>query len=281
MVKPGWGAEAGDALPLLWHWAYFPELAPADDLGPDGHPRRTDPWAGRFPRRLAGGGRVTGLAPLVLGAPAVRRSQLAGATERAGRHGGLVVCDWLHTYLQSGRTVRQETQTLIYAAARSSRAGQPPAQEVPVPGPPEGSEGPWELVRRLEFGPVLLFRFSAVTWNSHRIHYDRPYATQAEGYGGLLVHGPLLTMLLAQEAERVLGALGTIEFRALSPVLDIDTVDVFVRAVGTGACRAEARTADGRAAFTVLARAAVPEEAGPPGDNRARSCEGGGHASGT
>ena len=115
VVEPGWAAEVGDALPLLWHWAYFPELAPADDLGPDGHPRRTDPWAGRFPRRLAGGGRVTGLAPFVLGAPAVRRSQLAGATERAGRQGGLVVCDWLHTYLQSGRTVRQETQTLIYA----------------------------------------------------------------------------------------------------------------------------------------------------------------------
>jgi 3-methylfumaryl-CoA hydratase len=242
VVQPGRRTEIGDALPLLWHWAYFPELQPTEALGPDGHPRRRDRWAERFPQRVAGGGSVTRHAPFVLGTPALRRSELVGATERMGRRGDLVVCDWRHTYQQADKTVLEEIQTVIYRARRSS-AGT--AGAAPAPRPVEDREHPWELVRHLEFGPVLLFRFSAVTWNSHRIHFDRPFATNEEGYKGLLVHGPLLTIFLAQETERVLGRLDVIGFRAAAPVLDTDQVDVFVHRMDERSGRAEARKADG------------------------------------
>jgi 3-methylfumaryl-CoA hydratase len=270
VVQPERRTEVGDRLPLLWHWAYFPDLAPTGALGPDGHPRRRDPWAERFPRRMAGGGSIRRYAPLVLGTPALRRSELVGARERTGRSGGLVICDWLHTYQQAGATVLEETQTLIYRAPGSEADGGravPARAPAPAPGPFEHSDQPWELVRRLEFGPVLLFRFSAVTWNSHRIHYDRPYAMLEEGYGGLLVHGPLLTMLLAQETERVLGEQDAIEFRVQSPVLDTEAVDVFVQELGGGRCQAEARTADGRVAVWVLGTAGEVKDAGNTSSN--------------
>ena len=251
VVQPGRRTEVGDELPLLWHWAYFPDLAPAADLAADGHPRRADAWAQRFPRRVAGGGRARRLAPFVLGTPARRRSELLSAKQKTGRSGDMVICDWLHTYEQGGQTVLEEDQTVIYREPRPTAGPGAPPAEARRATPPEGDGRSSKLVRRLEFGPVLLFRFSAVTWNSHRIHYDRPYATLEEGYEGLLVHGPLLAMLLAQEPERVLGGLTAVEFRVTAPVFDTETVDVFVRQVDANTCEAEARKADGTVAASL------------------------------
>ncbi len=285
VVQPGRRAEVGDALPVLWQWAYFSDAEAGGSLGEDGHPRRDDPWAAAFPRRMAGGGRVRQLAPLVLGQPAERRSVLDRVEDKVGRSGPLVVCDWRHTYLQGGATVLEEVQTLVYRPARSPAEG--PDGRLLAGGPRPGGSGGLGLglaggqagggpgpgvgpeagagrganpatpeavglpVRRLSFGPVLLFRFSAATWNSHRVHYDRDYA-RAEGYPGLLVQGPLLALLLSQEAERALGRLRVVEFRAQSPVFDTDTVEVYLSATA-GSCRVEARKQDGTLASALVA----------------------------
>jgi 3-methylfumaryl-CoA hydratase len=250
VVQPGRQCAPGDLLPLLWQWAYFPELVANEDLGGDGHPVRHDEWVERFPRRMAGGGRAKWLAPFVIGEPAQRRSELVRAREREGRQGGLVICDWLHIYYQGEVQVLEEVQTVIY---RPLREAEPSGNEAPPPRPSEPDQRAWELVRHLEFDPVQLFRFSAATWNSHRIHYDRPFATGQEGYAGLLVHGPLLTMLLAREAEGVLGELGEVEFRLQAPTFDTEAVDVFVHEINETSCQVEARKDDGMVAVSLSA----------------------------
>lgn len=250
VVQPGRECAPGDLLPVLWQWAYFPELEPNEALGGDGHPRRHDEWVERFPRRMAGGGRAKRLAPFVIGEPAQRRSELVRAREREGRQGGLVICDWLHTYSQGGAQVLEEVQTVIY---RPPRGPAPSGDEAPPPKVSEPDQRAWELMRHLEFDPVMLFRFSAATWNSHRIHYDRPFATQEEGYAGLLVHGPLLTVLLAREAEGVLGELEEVDFRLQAPTFDTQSVDVFVHQVNETSCQVEARKDDGTVAVSLSA----------------------------
>jgi hydroxyacyl-ACP dehydratase HTD2-like protein with hotdog domain len=250
VVQPGRECAPGDLLPVLWQWAYFPELEPNEALGGDGHPLRHDEWVERFPRRMAGGGRAKRLAPFVIGEPAERRSELVRAREREGRQGGLVICDWLHTYSQGGAQVLEEIQTVIYRPPR----GAAPASDV---APPlitnEPDQRAWDFVRRLEFNPVMLFRFSAATWNSHRIHFARPLATQEEGYAGLLVHGPLLTVLLAREAEGVIGELEEVDFRLQAPTFDTQSVDVFVHQVDETSCQVEARKDDGTVAVSLSA----------------------------
>ena len=267
VVQPGRRAGRGDPLPPLWQWAYFAAAVTNEQIGEDGHPKRDDPWAESFPRRVAGAGRVERLAPLVLGRPATKRSVLERAEEKSGRSGRLVVCDWRHTYLQDEVTVIDEVQTLVYrprvpAQDWPSRAQQaspvissPPGHREDE-GPSNGGRGSWSVVRRLEFSPTLLFRFSASTWNSHRIHYDRGYAS-SEGYPGLLVHGPLLAMLMAQEAEQAIGDLRLLEFRALSPVFDNEVVDLYLDLTESG-CRLEARKPDGTLASFLTASAGAP-----------------------
>jgi 3-methylfumaryl-CoA hydratase len=187
----------------------------------------------------------------VIGEPAERRSELTRVREREGRQGGLVICDWLHTYYQGPAQVLEEVQTVIYRPPRDAVPSG--AAEAPPPRPSEPDHLAWDLVRHLEFDPVLLFRFSAATWNSHRIHYDRPFATEGEGYAGLLVHGPLLTMLLAREAECVLGELEEVEFRLQAPTFDTEAVDVFVHEINETSCQVEARKQDGSVAVSLSA----------------------------
>jgi 3-methylfumaryl-CoA hydratase len=250
VVQPGRQCSPGDLLPLLWQWAYFPELVPNESLGGDGHPVRHDEWVERFPRRMAGGGRAKWLAPFVIGEPAQRRSELVRSREREGRQGGLVICDWQHTYSQGDVQVLEEVQTVIY---RPLREAGPAGDEASPPRASEPDQRAWELVRHLEFDPVMLFRFSAATWNSHRIHYDRPFATGQEGYAGLLVHGPLLTVLLALEAESVLGELAEVEFRLQAPTFETEGADVFVHEINETSCQVEARKDDGTVAVALSA----------------------------
>ena len=242
----------GDELPLLWHWAYFAEIVGQSGLGADGHTFRHDALAERFPlsygrrrvRRPSRGLRV--------GRPATRHSHLEEITEKQGRTGPLLFAVWRHSVVQEGRTVLEESQTLVY---------RPPLAEAPGggSGPERHREGvirpQYSLRRTLSFDAALLFRFSAVTWNAHRIHYDHPYATQSEGFPGLVVHGPLVAAELALEASREIGRLAHIEFSVRAPVFVDDRVEAFGQKSGLSRFSAEARLADGTLAMSLDAEA--------------------------
>jgi 3-methylfumaryl-CoA hydratase len=266
VVAPSREAEAGSPLPPLWHWAYFATIATAEETGADGHRRQDVPRQDRFPRRMAGGGSLQLGRPLVLGQPAEKTSVLEGAEEKRGRAGPLLVCHWRHIYTQAGKMAIEEAQTLIYlpgASPERAAAGSevdsggagsapPSAAQAPPGEAPRGTAADgWPRLRRLHFDPVTLFRFSAATWNSHRIHYDRDYAS-SEGYPGLVVHGPLLAVIMAGEAENAIGPLGFVEYRAHAPVFDTDAVELYIDA-NESTCRLEARKADGVVATSLSA----------------------------
>lgn len=191
---PGYGPAAGDPLPPLWHWMFFLEWPAHRQLGEDGHPRE-----GRFlppvpdRRRMFAGGRVRLARPLLLGQAAERRSELAGSEVKHGRSGELLLTSVRHEIWQAGELAVTDEQDLVY------RSGQPNTQ-APVAAPedaaPPTSSAPWQAP--LVADPVLLFRFSALTANAHRIHYDERYAREVERYPGLVVHGPLLLLRMLE-----------------------------------------------------------------------------------
>ncbi len=205
---PGDGAP----LPLLWQWHFFTPTTVSADLGPDGHPRLpADAPTARFPRRMWAGGRVTQLTPLVVGVEAERRSTVLRTKETSGRSGDLLVVTLEHRYRQGGADAIVEEQDLVYRTV-GPPVPAPEGGEVPV-----APEGGWAARRVIE-APVL-FRFSAITFNSHRIHYDEPYATGVEGYPGLVVHGPMTATLLAGEARARTGReVVGFDFRATAPL---------------------------------------------------------------
>src|SRR5215472_8643314 len=190
--------ETGDPLPPMWHWFTLLEHPAQAELGADGHPARgpfLPPIPGR--RRMWAGGRLRLAAPILVGAQLSARSSVAAVSVKSGRSGELAFVTVRHELAVDGAAAGVEEQDIVY---RSQPDGVPaPAVARPETGMPD-PEGQWRL--ELATGPVLLFRFSALTYNAHRIHYDRPYATQAEGYPDLVVHGPLLA-LLALELPRV------------------------------------------------------------------------------
>jgi len=212
----------GEGLPLLWHWVYLLDRPAQADLGPDGHPLRgtiaASPGLGR--RRMWAGGRVRTSGPLRCGEPATKRSRAVSIQEKQGRSGPLTFIVVEHQVLQRDHVVIDEQQDIVYREAVSS-AGQPmgPSGEGPVIRP---AAGEWAI----EVSPTLLFRFSALTYNAHRIHYDRDYARNVEGYPGLLTHGPLQALAMA-EAARTAGYRGDqhdgrlyFEYRLTSPLFD-------------------------------------------------------------
>jgi 3-methylfumaryl-CoA hydratase len=203
------GRAAGDPLPLLHHWLYFWDVKPPAGLGPDGHPAK-----GGFlppvplPRRMWAGGRLTFLRPLPLGARATRRSTITAVSEKTGRSGSLVFVTVAHEIDAGEGVAIREEQDLVYREAAAAPV--PPPAAAPAP------DTPWR--QDVDPDPVLLFRYSALTMNGHRIHYDRPYATGEEGYPGLVVHGPLQATLLIGLAERHLGApIAGFDFRGQKP----------------------------------------------------------------
>lgn len=186
-------------LPLLWHWMYLLDRPREDELGPDGHPTRSSVQAPPAPglRRMWAGGRVRSLGPLLLDAPATRESRVASVEHKAGRSGPLTFVTIAHRITQAGTTVVEEDQHLVYRA-RPATDGAPVAPQPEQGQPLAVAPGEWELT----ITPVLMFRFSALTYNAHRIHYDRDYARGVEGYPGLLVHGPLQALAMAEAARR-------------------------------------------------------------------------------
>ncbi|WP_410626536.1 MaoC family dehydratase N-terminal domain-containing protein [Amycolatopsis sp. cmx-8-4] len=202
--------EAG--LPLLWHWLYLLERPAQADLGPDGHPVRggvlAPPGPGR--RRMWAGGRVRTSGPLRCGEPATRHSEVLSTTEKHGGSGALTFVVVAHRISQRGQVVVDEQQDVVYR-----EAGLPSLPgDGPVVPPADGD-------RALDVTPTLLFRFSALTYNAHRIHYDRDYSRDVEGYPGLLTHGPLQALAMA-EAAHAAGCEGdqTFDYRLVSPLFD-------------------------------------------------------------
>ena len=209
-------------LPLLWHWVYLLDRPAQAELGPDGHPLRGTiaafPALGR--RRMWAGGRIRTSGPLRCGEPATKRSRVLSVLEKQGRSGPLTFIVVEHRILQRGQVVIDEQQDIVYREAASS-ASQLSAS--PEDGPAaQPADGDWVI----EISPSLLFRFSALTYNAHRIHYDRDYAMQVEGYPGLLTHGPLQALAMA-EAARAAGCHGDrsdgrqqFRYRLTSPLFD-------------------------------------------------------------
>ncbi len=238
----------GDPLPFLWHWGWFGPVVGPDRLGDDGHPRLDAPVLAEYPRRMWASGSLREVTPFVVGQAAIRRSAVESVAKKIGRSGPMLIVDVAHRYEQDGREVLTEQQTLVYRTA-GPRTDLPTGDSIPSP-----SEGEWH--ETVQLGPVDLFRFSAVTFNSHRIHYDRSYATTVEGYPALVVHGPLTAVRLAASARRSTGRrLGTIRFRALAPLFADVPFTILGRTDGAGATVSAIRN-DGTTAMTAELSAA-------------------------
>lgn len=187
-----------DPLPPMWHLFTLLEHPASSEIGADGHPAEgpfLPPLPGR--RRMFAGGRLRLGAPVPVGARLSAASFVKSVAVKQGRIGEMAFVTVRHELSADGNPVGAEEQDIVY---RSEPPGTPPRTVPrPVPGEP-GPAGDWRLT--VDVGPVLLFRFSALTYNGHRIHYDRDYARTAEGYPDLVVHGPLLA-LLALELPRL------------------------------------------------------------------------------
>lgn len=207
--------EPGAAPPAI-HWCLAPEAADASRIGPDGHPLTGDflpPIP--LPRRMWAGGRVELNAPLRVGDRVVRRSKIAAITHKEGRSGSLGFVTVEHELATERGVAIRERQDLVYREAASPPTGEP-RTHVAATAPPGDCDEVWAIAAT----PVLLFRYSALTFNSHRIHYDQPYAIGVEGYAGLVVHGPLQATLLLNLATRMGGSTPRVfEYRGVAPLI--------------------------------------------------------------
>jgi len=231
--------QDGDPLPPFFHQLYFWDPQPPDRLGRDGHPRVGGliPDMG-LPRRMWAGGRLRFDAPLLAGRPATRMTRCEKSTHKHGRSGPLGFVTLRHEVFQDGRRVLTEWQELVYRNDQGLR-----------PTPPMAATD--EDIRETQtFDTTMLFRYSALTFNGHRIHYDLDYARQVEGYGGLVVHGPLLAQLLMLIAEQQLGRLERFDFRATAPLMDHETATLCWKSDGA----AWVRGPDGRQCMLATAR---------------------------
>ncbi|MBE7942403.1 MULTISPECIES: MaoC family dehydratase N-terminal domain-containing protein [Ramlibacter] len=219
----------GDALPPLWHWTYFVPRDLRREIGPDGHRLR-----GGFlppvplPRRMWAGGRLRFEQALRIGEPATRVSRIESVARKSGKSGELVFVTVSHEISGPRGLALREEHDIVYRGLPAPGSVAPPP-----PAAPQDAQFHTQVVP----DPVLLFRYSALTFNGHRIHYDQPYVTQEEGYPGLIVHGPLIATLLAgQLRTQAPGrALAAFEFRALGPLFDIAPFEVCGRIEGDAA----------------------------------------------
>jgi 3-methylfumaryl-CoA hydratase len=234
----------GAPLPPLWHWFTALEHPAGAELGEDGHPAAgalLPPIPGR--RRMFAGGRLRLSGPIPLGATLTCRSSVADVTVKYGRTGAMAFVTVRHRLSVAGTEVAVEEQDVVY---RAEPPGTPRRRLERPGGGGAGPTGDWQA--ELATGPVLLARFSALTYNGHRIHYDRPYATDVEGYPDLVVHGPLLA-LLALELPRRHAPDATVTafaYRLVRPAFVPDTVVAAGHRDGGGV------------AVTVAARGAEP-----------------------
>ena len=213
---------AGTPLPSLWHWLYFLPIYAQSEIGADGHAKR-----GGFmplvalPRRMWAGSDFEFHVPLLVGDALQRTSTIVDVKEKSGRTGSLIFVKVRHEIRRNGSSTVALTEhhNIVYRAAAGADDVAPQPQAAPL-------SSAWQ--RTIVPDDVLLFRYSALTFNGHRIHYDRQYVTEVEGYPGLIVHGPLIATLLMdllrrnQPGARVL----RFEFKAVRPTFDIHTFSV-------------------------------------------------------
>jgi len=201
----------GDALPPLWHWLYFLEAKPAKELGRDGHPRKggfLPPVA--LPRRMWAGGRFEFFEPLRLGSAVRKVSTINDVVEKEGRSGKLCFVTVRHEVFNGDKLAVSEEHDIVYR--------EDPVPDAPRPVPAKAPESA-EFSEEIRPTQVMLFRYSALTFNGHRIHYDVDYARQVEGYDGLVFHGPLTATLLVDLASRTAGRTPrAFSFRGVSPL---------------------------------------------------------------
>lgn len=213
---------AGDTLPLLWHWLAFLPQARQNELGPDGHPHTGTflPPAGER-KRMYAGGEVTRSGQVKVGQPLTRTSIVSDHRVKQGRSGELMFVTVDHHFQGAGGEIK-ERQDIVYRL---------PDALTPSPSAPNDPESQWAVVEEIPIDPVMLFRFSALTYNAHRIHYDRDYATNVEGYPGLVVHGTLQAVLLSALAERFdpQRPLCRFAFRSTAPAFDSGPLQLRLR----------------------------------------------------
>jgi len=226
--EPPW---APGVLPPLGHWLYFLPEARQSSLGPDGHPSRggfLPPVA--LPRRMWAGGRIDFLHPIPFGAEMTRRSTITDIADKSGASGPMTFVIVRHEVSVEGQVAIREERDIVYREAPKPGARAPTRRSSPPAEDPDFS-------RTAAPGPIDLFRYSALTFNGHRIHYDRDYATGVEGYPGLVVHGPLIAALLVDTLLRWKPAAPLARFacRARSPLFDGRPFGLFAKGVAEGA----------------------------------------------
>jgi 3-methylfumaryl-CoA hydratase len=240
--------QAGDPLPPLWHWLYFLPIDRQSELGEDGHPKR-----GGFlppvplPRRMWAGSRLEFHRPLRVADSISRVSRIVDVSHKEGRSGPLVFVLVRHEISDSEGLALTEEHDIVYRdnPRSSDRAPAPLAAS---------AEHAW--AREIRPDDVLLFRYSALTFNGHRIHYDRRYVTEVEGYPGLVVHGPLIATLLLDLLRRNLPdtTVASFAFRAVKPLFDIAPFTVCGKAEGDNKTfKLWAKDADGWLAMDAIA----------------------------
>ncbi|MGI9350237.1 MAG: FAS1-like dehydratase domain-containing protein [Rhizobiaceae bacterium] len=229
--------ENGSDLPGLWHWCWYNDAFPASELGRDGHPKR-----GGFlppvslPRRMWAGGNLEFVAPVKIGSEHTKRSIIKDIQEKNGRSGPLCIVTIEHQIMFGAKICIREEQNLVFR--------DDPKADVPGPAPPSPPQKA-ELIRSFTPDPVLMFRYSALTFNGHRIHYDVEYARNVEGYKGLVFHAPLTATLLLRLATDLNNGIPirNFSYRATSPLF----------------CNEEIRLCGRRDEETVLVWAETPD----------------------
>jgi 3-methylfumaryl-CoA hydratase len=238
----------GDRLPPLWHWLYFLPTHRQSELGVDGHVR-----LGGFlppvtlPRRLYGGGRVEILHPLLVGDPIERVSRILDVSAKVGRTGPLVFVRVRHEIRSREHLALTEEHDIVYRDTARPDDLQPPLRRAP-------DDAAWS--REINPDDVLLFRYSALTFNGYRIHYDRRFATEAQGHPGLVVHAPLVATLLGDLLRRNLpeANLASFSFRAIAALFDTGPFFICGRPDGDGSVKLWARSSAGALAVEATAR---------------------------
>ena len=243
-------ALPGSDVPPLAHWLFFLPLARQSQIGPDGHALR-----GGFlppvplPRRMWAGGRLTFHHALHVGDEVTRTSHIVSVDAKSGRSGALAFVTVRHELTDARGLAITEEHDIVYREAPRPGAAAPEPQAAPRDE---------AFARRIVPDPVLLFRFSALTFNGHRIHYDRSYVTEVEGYPGLIVHGPLIATLLMDllRRERPQARVQRFTFTARSPLFDLHAFEVCGRADGDRAVALWARNHEGALAMQARAELA-------------------------
>ena len=240
-------AAEGEAAPPALHWCLAPDIAEAGRLGPDGHPAM-----GGFlppvplPRRMWAGSDLRLSGAFRVGDLVRRRSTVAAIEEKQGRSGPLVFVTIRHEVSNAAGPVVEEDQILVFREAAGPGVAPPPAPAALPPAPRES---------RVDIDPVLLFRYSALTFNGHRIHYDFPYATGAEHYPGLVIHGPLQATLLLNFAATVHGRPPAhFSFRGVHPATGAQTLTLRATPDDKGGLALEAQAANGHMTMKASAR---------------------------